>query len=333
MLIDELDIKDRKILYILCQEARTPPSVIAKQVGLSKDAVKYRIRQLEKKGVIYNYITLLDMFPLRYLGYELFIKFNIPPEEAGKISEYFDSHPNICWSCHLSGEWDYFAELLCSSNQEFHSITKDLAEKFGEQLVDYDFMLVGDMYRITQIIDSVYDGKGIELKDIVEPTVFPTDVGKRILDDTEKKMLAVMGEHATLPIHVIAKKAGLTPEVVRYRMRKMRQEGLMIRNTAVIAYQKLGFDEYIVLVNMRNLTHEKEEALRMRLQHNRGIKNAFRTLGRQTMFALVNTRTLDELESFLKSLRTEFFGTIKSINYYHITQHGRFTLFPDALQK
>lgn len=334
MASEMLDLKNRKILYILSQEARTPPSIIAKQVGLSKDAVKYRMRQLEKKGIIHNYITELDPYPLGYIGYELFLKFNIPPEEEGKIADYFNSHPNIIWSCYLSGEWDYFAELACSTNPEFHSITKDLAERFGEQLVDYDFHMVGGIYRISQMIYSIHDGKGINLKDIIPPTEFPAGVEqKHVLDRTEKDILNVMSEHATLPVHRIAEEAGTTPEVVRYRLRKLRKEGIVLRTTAVINYELLGFDEYIVLIKLRNLTPEKEDVLRRKIQHNPGIKYAYRTLGRPMMFALINTRTLPELEYFFKELRSECFDMIKTISFYHITKHERFTLFPPVLQR
>lgn len=48
----KLNLKDRKILSILDMNARTPLSQIAKQVGLSREVVHYRIQQLEKKGAI-----------------------------------------------------------------------------------------------------------------------------------------------------------------------------------------------------------------------------------------------------------------------------------------
>ena len=46
----KLDLKNKKICRCLSENARTPYTKIAKQVGLSKDAVKYRIKNLEKTG-------------------------------------------------------------------------------------------------------------------------------------------------------------------------------------------------------------------------------------------------------------------------------------------
>jgi DNA-binding Lrp family transcriptional regulator len=327
-----LDLKDRKILYILAQEARTPPSIIARQVGLSKDAVKYRIKQLEKKEVIYNYITEVDTESLGYTGYDLFLRFNMPPENEHKISDYFNSHPNIIWSAFISGEWNYFVELQCSSNKEFDNIVSDLTARFKENLEDFDFYLVNYMYRITQIIETVYDGKEISLKDIHSPTEFP-GAGKNFsLDESEKKILTVMSENARLPIHKIAQKTGLTPEVVRYRLAKLRKEGVLLRTTPVINYATLGYAEYIVLINLKKLTSEKEESIRMRIKHTTSIKYAYKALGKQSIFALMNVHDIDELEQFIKALKTDFFEIIKSINTYHITEHQRFLVFSEVLQ-
>jgi len=327
----KLDLKDRKILYILSQEARIPPSIIAKQVGLSKDAVKYRIRQLEKKRVIFNYLAEVDVYPLGFIGYDMFMKFNIEPEKERMIAEFFNNHKATIWSCYTSGEWDYYAEMLYSTNEEFHQFTKELTEHFGEELIEYDFMMVGDVYRISQMVESVYDGQGIDLKGVVEPHEFPAGRESRKLDDTEKKLLSVIANNAELPIHVIAERSGLTSEVVRYRLRKLRDEGIIIRTSPVIDYSKIGLEEYIILIDMKNLDDETEKRLQMRIRNNPDAKYAFRALGRLTALILVNTKNILELESFIKELKREFHKIIKSVHFLHVTSQEDYTLFPKIL--
>jgi hypothetical protein len=55
----KLDKKDKRILYELYKNARTPINNIAKQVNLSKDTIKYRIKRLEKIGLILAYSKLV----------------------------------------------------------------------------------------------------------------------------------------------------------------------------------------------------------------------------------------------------------------------------------
>ena len=56
-----LNLKDKKILYELEKDARITNSLIARKVGLSKDAVGYRIKQLEEKGIIKGYRAIIDV--------------------------------------------------------------------------------------------------------------------------------------------------------------------------------------------------------------------------------------------------------------------------------
>lgn len=55
-----LDPVDREIIGLLRQNARTPVSQIARQVGLSTGPVSRRIARLERTGVIKGYVAVVD---------------------------------------------------------------------------------------------------------------------------------------------------------------------------------------------------------------------------------------------------------------------------------
>ena len=56
----ELNLKDRKILAELDLNARATFHDIGKKARLSKETVIYRVRQLEKRGIIQRYTTLVN---------------------------------------------------------------------------------------------------------------------------------------------------------------------------------------------------------------------------------------------------------------------------------
>ena len=60
MAIPGLDDVDNRIIELLCENARMPYSEIGDAVGKSRVAVKSRIEQLEKKGIIRGYSVLID---------------------------------------------------------------------------------------------------------------------------------------------------------------------------------------------------------------------------------------------------------------------------------
>ena len=63
-----------EILSELDMDARQPISAIAKKVGLSKEVVNYRIKQLEKKKVIREYYTVLNITKLGLIFCRLFMR-------------------------------------------------------------------------------------------------------------------------------------------------------------------------------------------------------------------------------------------------------------------
>ena len=73
MFLSGLDDLDQKILTLLIDHARMSYSDIGEKVGLSRVAVKARIRALEERGVIESYTAVIN-----------------PQKISGAISSYFE---------------------------------------------------------------------------------------------------------------------------------------------------------------------------------------------------------------------------------------------------
>jgi DNA-binding Lrp family transcriptional regulator len=55
-----MDQKDRQILEVLQEDAKTAQAEIARRVGLSPASVNERIHKLEQQGIIRRYVAILD---------------------------------------------------------------------------------------------------------------------------------------------------------------------------------------------------------------------------------------------------------------------------------
>src|SRR3989344_7534580 len=126
----KLDKKDRLILYQLDLDSRQSFNQIAKKVKLSREVVQYRVKQLEKNGIVKGYQTLIDVSKLGYLNCRFFIKFQKDtPEEELKIIEYYKNHPKFWWVDSIDGFRDLGIACWVKDMYEFYEIKEDLIKR------------------------------------------------------------------------------------------------------------------------------------------------------------------------------------------------------------
>jgi Lrp/AsnC family leucine-responsive transcriptional regulator len=106
-----LDELDARILTILQENARTTQTDIAKSVGLAPSAVLERIRKLEAKGVIREYVAAVDPYVANraLLAFVAVRTSEFGPEQPSahalaKIPEVLEVH-------HVAGEDCYFLKV------------------------------------------------------------------------------------------------------------------------------------------------------------------------------------------------------------------------------
>src|SRR3989338_7862774 len=91
--INDLDVKDKRILIALDMDARKPDSSIAKIVGLSKQLTNYKIKRLEKLKLIESYYQVIDHTKLGLQLYRIALKLeNVTKEKEHEILNYLKNH-------------------------------------------------------------------------------------------------------------------------------------------------------------------------------------------------------------------------------------------------
>lgn len=99
-----LDPVDRQILSLLQANARIPQAEIARTVGLAPSAVLERIRKLEARGVVRDYVTVLDPRALdqRLLAF-VAIRTTDRPGEA-RVSDTLAAIPEVLEAHQVAGD-------------------------------------------------------------------------------------------------------------------------------------------------------------------------------------------------------------------------------------
>ncbi|MBI4176371.1 MAG: Lrp/AsnC family transcriptional regulator [Candidatus Aenigmarchaeota archaeon] len=319
----ELDLKDRKILAMLSRNARQPLSGIAPAVRLSRDAVRYRIANLEKAGVIQGYRTVIDAPRFGYGAYHLFLQLNRPARETeDRLVELFKGNPHTRAAIKFSGKFDFEVALIAKSVGQFDSILTDILNECSAVLQDYEIMAITKPYHSGVFPRSFIEGLLPERRKLREYEPDSKDV----------KILAAMADDARMPTYRISEKTGMSTDAVLYRIRKMKEGGIITGFVPVISYSVIGYTVIAVLLNMQPMSSEAESKLGRFLGTDDSILWAVKTVGRYNTLMYICTRNPGDIHKTIISLRSHFAESIRNYETLIAYEEYKYTYFPVCLR-
>jgi Lrp/AsnC family leucine-responsive transcriptional regulator len=119
----ELDELDLKIIKELSENGRKSIVDIAFKLKESERVINYRIKQLEKKGIITGFRIAIDYNKLGIKFYKTFVYLENPNKKrVEELIDYFKSNKNIIHNVQVLGNWDFEPEFECYSEDEFDAI-------------------------------------------------------------------------------------------------------------------------------------------------------------------------------------------------------------------
>ena len=121
MFLDGLDETDQKIVRLLIENARMSYSDIGQQVGISRVAVKSRIKALEEKGVIEEYTAIIN--PQKISGaVSCYFEIELSPEHFEAAVNILRENPIITQIYRVTGRCRLHVHAVASSNEEMDNL-------------------------------------------------------------------------------------------------------------------------------------------------------------------------------------------------------------------
>lgn len=122
--IDEVDLA---LLKLLRKNSRISLTKIAKELGITVPAVKYRIQKLEQNGIIQKYSITINYEKLGY-GIIAFVGINIDPTKRHQIMKKILELDEIIELFEVTGEYDIMVKI---ATKDIHSLREFLTFKLG----------------------------------------------------------------------------------------------------------------------------------------------------------------------------------------------------------
>src|SRR4051812_20553614 len=123
-----LDRTDRALLLALSRDGRRPAADLAKELGLSRQAVTERIRELERRAVIRGYRADVDPIALG-LGVRAQLRITLDgkaPEKEKGVLRRLTSSPLVRSVYRVSGEDCFVADVICRRIEDVNALLQEL---------------------------------------------------------------------------------------------------------------------------------------------------------------------------------------------------------------
>jgi DNA-binding Lrp family transcriptional regulator len=316
-----LDLLDRRILYELDLNARASASEIAKKLRRSKETINFRINRLLKEKYIKGFSIVFNSSKIGTYYYKLYVKFkNITPQRETELFRYLLNQRSVSYLADVEGFYDCLLLVQVKNADEMTKFLDKFMKNYGEYIQQKDMMLFLTVHRFNQRF--LYNG--VERKD----WFYPVPLGNYLLDPIDKKIAEILSGNARVPLTEIARGIGIDPKSVKYRLKKLEKDEMILAYVTLPNFDRLGLQFIQINFSFRDPTI-KPSVIEYFNSTNKCLF-AIELLGKYDLLVEVHVKDNDELRRIIDGFRDKFVGyyndyDIHTINKEYAMEWGPFS--------
>ncbi len=321
----ELDVKDKKILFELDKNSRISLSGLAKKVRLSKEVVFHRINNLQKRGIILRYQTVISTYRLGYQGYKLYFKLqNVNQEVKTRMQEFLIKNKMVFWFANCQGRWDLIVACWAKSIQDFDSFEDEILNNFSNYIQEKQITIS----RRTMQFNRRWFAEQ-ENPEIIE-TNFGEGLEEIKIDKIDEDILRNLANNARMKITDLANKAGVSVTVARYRLKQLEKSRLIIGYKYALNTKILGYETCKAFVYFKNMNDEKKRMIETYLKFNKNVINYVFIVGSWDMEIELEARNFDEYYKIMSDIQEKHGEIIKGYESVLFSSEPKQSFMPGA---
>lgn len=318
----KLDKKDLKILSVLVNNSRTPLSQIATQVRLSRASVEYRIKKMKENELIVGSRTVINLPKLGYNSYHTFVE-PLKIEDEKVLLERAVSNPTVNAIISYSGRFGLEISIIAKSPAEFMSHCEKLFEGLN---INYStpLMLLNTVHSI--ILPKRFFS-GIEISGIKEVHT-PDLSAMHNADETDLKILRRISNDAEFSVLSLAKELNLTKDILKYRIKQMVANQLILQFRPAINYSALGLSIHSILIKTEGGRNDELERF---MKNSDSVLWAARTFGDWQYLVYLIAEDNYNLHTFIQEIKSKFDNIVKNYELLFAYREYKYSFFSDSI--
>ncbi len=301
----KLELKDKRLIYELDLDASLSIKQLAKKVGLSREATRYRVKRLVENGVITRFITYLDFVKLGYFGYAIYCRYApVGEEKKAELLAFLKNHDKVYWIAECGGRFDLAFSIFAKNPIEFEETLAGILNAFPNCLTDITL--------ITKLEPHKYSREYLlSKKEPLEIKYQQVKPAEEKLSIAEKKILKHLTTNARKTAAEISRETKIPLSTVIYTAKKLIQKQVISGFTILLQPTAFGFQSFQVNVVTHNTTKEKIQRLFTYCQNHPNIIFAIKVLGEWNVEIIYEVENAKKMREQLIELRQKFNDIIK----------------------
>lgn len=322
--MNNLDVRDRKILYHLDLNSRQSFSQLGKKIGLHKDVVAYRVNKLREKGII-KCLTSINEYQLGLYYLRVCCTFQyVTPKIKQEIIKYFVKNKYTIIVHESEGTYDLKIVLAIKNVPIFYPIWYSIFSKYRDFFSNVAFFINCETIEYTYSFllneKEKNQNKKVRLRRYDTGRVIP-------LDDFDYRILKLIGNDARIPTRELAEKLKTTVTTINHRIKKMIKSGVILGFRLFIDYSKIGYYLYTVNIFLRN-TRQIQQIIKY-VELNPYLVKRIITLGPVDLEFMFFFENIHMLHDFIDDVSSKFPEAIKQITLTTHLHTYKYQYLPD----
>lgn len=317
--MQNLDLLDRKILAELDQNSRQPFSQIAKKVRTSRTVVEYRIKKLIENGIIVSLSAFVDPAKFGLTSWKVYLQFHNKSKEIEEaITQFLQEEKKVWWVIKCEGNFDLMFLVLTKSVHKFYDFLSSFQSKFSknEARIEITTHINPDFFSRGYLLNK--ESKKVCLTFLKEPIL-------EKVDKTDIEILKILNKNSRTPSTEIAIKLKTTPRIVNYRIKELLKRNIITNFRLIPNVNKINMDYYKVMIQLKDLTIDKEKKFKKFLELHPNIINSSNSWGPWEIEFETEIENYKKLTELINIIRNEFSDIIKKIEFVLIYEELKAT--------
>jgi Lrp/AsnC family transcriptional regulator, leucine-responsive regulatory protein len=231
--IGKIDKIDKKIIFELEKNLRTPNSKIAKEVGISKQVLGNRIKRMENENIIHGYWSVVDYHKIGFDCATISLRLNLRNKEMREKIEEISPIENVGWVGLCYGKWDLIVAVFYEEISELNETMVEIFSIFKENIVEH-------------FIFENTENHSLHIKmfnpEKPSPKKFTAGQGgRKKISELDYKILQILSKESRINLVELSKKSNLSIPTLKKHINNLIEEEVILGFRPIVNFIKLGY--------------------------------------------------------------------------------------------